>query len=122
MCISSLFFFLLNCVPFCYDITVCLPKLLYTLEGPLGCFLLGAVLSKTMNIFAHVFWWPEVSHLLDICLGVQLLVHEVGICLTLAFGKFYHRISKNGCISEHFYKGCENLNRCTFLTALDGVL
>ena len=120
MCISSLFFFLLNCVPFCYDITVCLPKLLYTLEGPLGCFLLGAVLSKTMNIFAHVFWWPEVSHLLGICLGVELPVHEVGRCL--AFGKFCHRVFQNGCINEHSYNQCESLKSSKFLPALDGVL
>ena len=73
-----------------------------------------------MNTFVHVFWWPEVSHLLGICLGVELPVHEVGRCL--AFGKFCHRVFQNGCINEHSYKRCKSLNRSKLLPALNGVL
>lgn len=93
-CISSLFFLLLHCIPFCDYITVYLSKLLDTIEGPLGCFQLGAITNNTMNILVHVFWWLEVSHLLGICLGVELPVLGAGTCLTLASANSATELSK----------------------------
>lgn len=93
-CIGNLFFLLLRCIPVCDYIRLSIQIIGYNWRT-LGLLPVGGDYKEHyINILVRVVWWPEVSHLLGISPGVELLVHEVGTCVALALVNTATKFSK----------------------------
>lgn len=88
-------FLLLHCIVFCDYITVCLSKLLDTVEGIWVASSLILLWIILLRIFLYMsFGDCKSSYLFGICTGIELLVYRIGMCWALALVHTATKFSK----------------------------